>query len=134
MTETLIDVLSWVLLVLGGGFYLVGAVGLTRMPDLFTRMHAVSVGETMGAGLLFAGMLLQAGPTLVGAKLVTILLVLLFSSSVVTHALAKAALQDKLYPLVADADGNFVETSPDETAELVTEMAAKDGRPQLSNP
>lgn len=116
MLQTLIDIVSWVLLVAGGFFYVVGAIGLNRMPDVFTRMHAVSVGDTMGAGLLVAGMVLQAGPTLVAAKLIIILAVMLFTGSVATHALAKAALQDDLHPVIAGADGKLTETPAEKAA------------------
>ena len=108
-----VTIASWAALVAGGFFYLVGAIGLNRMPDFFTRMHAASVSETLGAGLLVTGMLLQAGPTLVAVKLVIILLVLLVTGSVATHALARAALHDGELPLLADADGKLAATSPD---------------------
>ncbi len=101
MTETIIDIASWAAMVTGSVFYVIGAIGLNRMPDVFTRMHAVSVGDTLGAGLLVTGMVLQAGPTLVAAKLVLIILVLLFTGSVATHALARAALQDGVKPVIA---------------------------------
>ncbi len=110
------DLLSWLLLIAGGLFFLVGAIGLNRMPDVFTRMHAVSVGDTLGAGLLVAGMALQAGPTLVTAKLFLILLVIWFTGPVATHALARAALQDKLLPLIANRSGKLVEGDPDKLA------------------
>ncbi len=106
------DLISWLLLVAGGFFFLVGAIGLNRMPDVFTRMHAVSVGDTLGVGLLVAGMALQAGPTLVTVKLFLILLVILLAGPVATHALAQAALHDKLYPLVAGRSGKLVEGDP----------------------
>jgi len=113
---TVADFASWVLLVAGGFFFLVGAVGLNRMPDVFARMHAVSVGDTLGAGLLIAGMALQSGPTLVTLKLLLILLVIWFTGPVATHALARAALQDKLLPLVADSSGKLVEGDPETVA------------------
>lgn len=105
--STVIDALSWILLLAGGFFYLVGAIGLNRMPDVFTRMHAGSVGDTLGAGLLVAGMVLQAGPTLVAVKLLIILVVLLFTGSVATHALARAAFHDDLHPLLSRPDGKL---------------------------
>ncbi len=114
--EWVVDLLSWLLLVAGGFFFLVGAIGLNRMPDVFTRMHAISVGDTLGAALLVAGMVLQAGPTLVTFKLVLILLVILLAGPVATHALAQAALHDKLYPLVANRAGRLVEGDPDKVA------------------
>lgn len=84
--------LSWVLVVSGSFFVLVGSIGLIRMPDLFTRMHAVSVVDTIGAGLLIGGMMLQAGASIVTLKLLFIFLLLVLSSPVATHALAQAAL------------------------------------------
>ena len=110
------DFASWLLLVAGGFFFLVGAIGLNRMPDVFTRMHAISVGDTLGAGLLVAGMALQAGPTLVTVKLFLILLVIWFTGPVATHALARAALHDKLLPLIANRSGELVEGDPDKIA------------------
>jgi monovalent cation/proton antiporter MnhG/PhaG subunit len=108
----LIDILSWAALGGGGLFYVVGAIGLNRMPDLFTRMHAVSVSETLGVGLLVLGMLLQAGFTLVAVKLIIIVLVMWATGAVATHALARAALHDGEKPLLADATGALVPTDP----------------------
>lgn len=95
----LIDALSFALLAAGGFFCVVGGIGMLRMPDFFTRMHAASVIETLGAGLILAGLLLQAGLTLVGAKLVIIGLLIFFASPTATHALARAALVRGLEPL-----------------------------------
>jgi multicomponent Na+:H+ antiporter subunit G len=98
MTQLVIDVLSWPLIVAGSFFTVVGALGLVRMPELFTRMHAASVIETLGAGLLILGMILQAGPTLVALKLVFILVLFFFTAPVVTHALAQAAMHCEVVP------------------------------------
>jgi multicomponent Na+:H+ antiporter subunit G len=88
---SLVDIASTVLLAAGGFFCLVGALGLLRMPDFFTRTHAASVIETLGAGLVLAGLMLQAGWSLALAKLVFIGLLIFFASPTATHALAKAA-------------------------------------------
>jgi len=82
---------SWACLVAGGVFCVTGALGLVRMPDFYTRMHAASVIETLGAGLILLGLLLQAGLTLIAAKLLMIGLLIFFTSPTATHALAKAA-------------------------------------------
>ena len=97
----LIDMLSWACLLGGGFFCLVGGIGLLRMPDFYTRMHAASVAETLGAGLILLGLLLQAGFTLTGAKLVMIGLLVFFASPTASHALAKAAMSRGLQPLLA---------------------------------
>lgn len=99
-----IDIASWILLVAGSAFYVIGAIGLLRMPDVFTRMHAASVADTVGGGLLIGGMMLQAGWSLVTLKLLTILLILLYTGPVATHALARAARYAGLEPKLHEPD------------------------------
>ena len=89
---TLLDILSWLLLSAGGVFVLIGGIGALRMPNLYTRMHAASVTDTMGAVLVLAGVMLQAGLTLATVKLAAILLFLLITSPTASYALASAAL------------------------------------------
>lgn len=103
--EAFRDILSWVLLSSGGVFCMIGALGLLRMPDFYTRMHAASVIETLGAGLLLSGMMLQAGLTLISVKLLIIGALLFFTSPTATHALARAAHLRGVEPKLA-AQGN----------------------------
>ena len=98
------DILSWICLAVGGAFCVVGALGLVRMPDFYTRMHAASVTDTVGAGLMLLGMLLQAGLSLVAVKLLMIGLLLLFTNPAATHALAKAARARGLEPLLVSGE------------------------------
>lgn len=100
----LIELLSGLSLLAGAFFCLVGAVGLLRMPDVFTRVHAASVLETLGAGFILLGLLLQAGLTLVAVKLVMIGLLIYFSGPTASHALARAALLRGVRPRLADAE------------------------------
>lgn len=93
------DVLSWACLIAGGFFCMVGTLGLVRMPDLYTRMHAASVTDTLGAGLMLAGLIIQAGFTLVAVKLLMIGVLLFFTSPTATHALAKAAYSRGVKPM-----------------------------------
>ena len=90
--------LSWAFIVSGSFFVLVGSVGLLRMPDVITRMHAASVIDTVGAGFLIAGMMLQAGATLITLKLLFIFVLFFVVSPVATHALAQAALHAEQRP------------------------------------
>ena len=98
----LINTLSWALLTAGGFFCVVGAVGMLRMPDFYTRMHAASVIDTLGVGFILLGLLLQAGFTLVAAKLLMVGLLIFVASPTATHALARAAMARGLQPLLAD--------------------------------
>jgi multicomponent Na+:H+ antiporter subunit G len=100
-----LDILSWIFLVAGGAFCIIGGIGLIRMPDFYTRVHAASVTETLGAGLILLGLMVQAGLTLACAKLVMIGILILFMSPTATHALTRAALERGLQPLLADDGG-----------------------------
>lgn len=100
MSVTL-DMLSSICLGSGGLFCLVGGIGLIRMPDFYTRMHAASVIETLGAGLILLGLMLQAGLSLVSVKLAMVGLLLFFASPTASHALARAALLRGLLPRLA---------------------------------
>jgi multicomponent Na+:H+ antiporter subunit G len=95
-----VSVASWVLLVAGGGFCVIGAIGLLRMPDVYTRVHAASITDTIGVGLLLLGMMLQAGLSLVTVKLGIIGLLIFFVSPTATHALVKAAMTRGVKPLL----------------------------------
>jgi len=100
--ELLIDLISWFLVIIGSTFLLVGAIGIIRLPDIFSRMHGAGIIDTMGTTMLFLGMFLQAGLTIVSLKLFLILLFLMFTSPTTTHALARAALDAGLKPMVDD--------------------------------
>lgn len=94
----LLDLLSGALLLAGGFFVVVGSVGLLRFPDFFTRIHAASITDTLGAGLMLLGLLLQSPHWLVSVKLVLIMMFLVITGPTATHALAKAALHGGLVP------------------------------------
>lgn len=99
-----IDTASWLLILVGSFFSIVGGVGLLRMPDFYTRVHAASVTDTLGVVCILLGLGLQAGWTLVAAKLAIIALLVFFTSPAATHALAKAALGRGLKPLLAEGN------------------------------
>jgi len=102
--EMIIDLASWAFFVGGSVFLLIGAVGLIRLPDMFTRMHGAGIIDTMGVGMFFAGMILQSGLTLVSVKIFLIVLFLMFTLPTATHALARAAVAAGLKPLSDDDD------------------------------
>lgn len=96
------EIIGAALIAAGAVFFLVGAIGLYRMPDVFTRMHATGISDTMGAGLLLVGMIFVSGFSLVSVKLAVILGVILFTSPIATHALAQAVLSAGIKPVLAD--------------------------------
>jgi multicomponent Na+:H+ antiporter subunit G len=92
MIDIALDVLSWIMLVLGGAFVLIGGIGGLRLPNFYTRIHAASLTDTMATILIFVGMMLQAGLTLATLKLFAIMIFLLLTGPTATYALANAAL------------------------------------------
>jgi len=88
-----LDIASWALLLGGGAFCLVGALGVLRMPDFYTRVHAASVTDNVGSFAVLAGLALQGGLTLTTVKLLIIAALIFFTSPAATHALVKAALE-----------------------------------------
>lgn len=98
--DLVITVLSWAFLLSGGFFMLVAGIGVLRMPDVYTRLHAAGIKDTMGAALTLVGLMLQGGLTLVTVKLVLIWLFLWFTSPVATHAVARAALFGGVRPIL----------------------------------
>ena len=87
-----LDAASWVFLTLGGVSVLIGGIGALRMPNLYSRMHAASVTDSVGAIFVIFGIMLQAGLSLATIKLAAILLFLLLTSPTASNALASAAL------------------------------------------
>jgi len=98
MIETVLDVLSWGLLCLGGAFVLIGGIGALRLPGFYTRLHAASLTDTMATILIFTGMMLQAGFSLAALKLAAIMVLLLLTGPTASYALANAALQSGMKP------------------------------------
>lgn len=98
MIGVVLDLISWALILAGSAFAIIGSVGLIRLPDVYARMHGAGLTDTLGAGLILAGLMVQAGLTLVTVKLALILVFLLFTSPTSTYALANAAYTGGLQP------------------------------------
>ena len=86
-----IDILSWLCLVVGSVFCIIGATGLLRMPDFWTRTHAAGITDTLGAGLILVGLMFQAGISLISVKLFMIHAFLYLAGPTAGHALYRAA-------------------------------------------
>lgn len=92
------DVLGWAMLVAGGLFVFIGGLGVLRLPDFYTRIHAAGLTDTMGTILVLGGALLQAGSLLAAVKLAAVLIFLLLTGPTATYALANAARLGGLDP------------------------------------
>jgi len=92
------DTLTIVLVSFGVFFFLIGTVGLLRLPDFFTRSHATSKCDTVGAGSLLLGLMVFNGVESSTLKILVLAALVLLSSPTASHALARAAHRTGLKP------------------------------------
>lgn len=93
MMDTLTDLLAGLFVMFGLFFFIVGAVGVVRMPDTYHRLHAASKCSTLGLFGLLAGVFCHIGSGGVDAKTFTVLAFAFVAGPVGSHMLAKAALR-----------------------------------------
>jgi multicomponent Na+:H+ antiporter subunit G len=87
----LMNILGWALLMLGSFFCLAGSIGLIRLPDFYSRVHAASIVDSLGAILILLGMMTQTQDPIVIIKLIFILFFMMLTGPTAVHALARAA-------------------------------------------
>lgn len=88
------------LVILGLFFLVIAAIGAIRLPDFYTRTHAISVTDTLGTLLILSGLMLYYGFGFVSAKLFLVILFLYVANPAITHVLVRAALKSGLKPWV----------------------------------
>lgn len=88
----IVTIASAILLLVGSVFTLIGSIGIVRMPDVFTRLHAAGITDTLGVAGVLLGLALKAGFSLLLVKLLLMLVFLLLLNPTACHALARAAL------------------------------------------
>ena len=93
MIVELLRYLAELLILVGAGFSLLAAIGVLRLPDLYTRLHAASKAGVVGAGLILCAVAIVSGdgPTILRGGLGIVFLLL--STPVAAHLLARAALK-----------------------------------------
>ena len=126
MIDFVILVISFVLMTIGCVFVVSGAVGMVRMPDLYTRLHAASLTDTGGAIFISLALIIQSvfvfGSAMAAIKVTLILIFTLFTSPTASHALAKTALLSGLVP--TNADGKPILESSEEATHLARSRKA----------
>lgn len=88
---TFINTLSLAFIIIGLFFMVVGAVGLVRLPDFYTRAHASGKCDTLGEGMMLIGFMLYEGFSLIAVKLLLLVVFIFISSPTAVHALVNAA-------------------------------------------
>lgn len=87
-----LDTLSWTFIIAGAFFALTGALGILRLPDVFSRMHGAGMVDTLGIAFILVGLMYQADEWIQVVKLGLICIFIFFTSPTTTFALANAAL------------------------------------------
>jgi len=106
------EMLSGFCLLSGAVLCLTGGVGLLRLPDFFSRVHAGGLTETLAAPLLLTGIMLEMGWSLDLFKVLAILILVLATNPTATHAMAKAALHGGHLPKLGERAGEAQEDEP----------------------
>jgi len=89
---------AYSLMILGAALLLVGAVGLLRLPDFYSRTHAATKPDTLGLVLILLGLGVYDGLTLTTFKMLVIILFVFIANPTSSHALGRAALLGGLVP------------------------------------
>jgi multicomponent Na+:H+ antiporter subunit G len=79
-------------------FLFVGAIGVVRFPDVFSRSHAVGLTDSVGALFTLSGLALYQGPTGNMVRVLIVLCLLYLLNPVMTHAMLRAALRSGVKP------------------------------------
>ena len=92
------EIISWILLPLGGFIALTAAIGVLRFPDFYSRLHPAGTGDTLAQFLIMFGCLPMVTAWEDAAKLVMITLLLFVTTPTSTHAISQAAHLEGLLP------------------------------------
>jgi multicomponent Na+:H+ antiporter subunit G len=91
--DTMLHLLAAVCVTLGAVFFIAGAIGLLRLPDLFSRLHALTKADNLGLGLIMLGLILYAPNVIYAAKLLLLWILVMVSGATGAHLIAKRALR-----------------------------------------
>ncbi|PKM79241.1 MAG: cation:proton antiporter [Firmicutes bacterium HGW-Firmicutes-13] len=86
-----LEIIAFIILLCGLFFFMVGVLGLLRLPDVYTRLHATTKCDTLGIGLILFSLILYQGFTAASVKLAIIIIFIWLSNPTAAHAIAKAA-------------------------------------------
>jgi len=89
---------SVISIVIGLFFMLAGTLGVLRLPDFYTRIHAAGMTDTLGAEMIILGLIIQSGFSQLSLKLLFVAFLMLLTGPTATHAVANAAHKMGLKP------------------------------------
>ncbi|MEM9881133.1 MAG: monovalent cation/H(+) antiporter subunit G [Pseudomonadota bacterium] len=91
MLESIAMITAALLLIVGSTFGIIAALGLWRLPDIYTRMHSASKAGTLGSGLLLIAIAVHDGGTSTVLRAAAGVIFFLLTAPISAHLLAKAA-------------------------------------------
>ena len=97
--EFIKDIVTWIFFFIGSMSIIIGACGLIKLPDVFSRIHAAGMIDTGGTAFFLLGMIVQSGWSLITVKLILIGIFIFFTSPVTSHVTANLARQKKIIPV-----------------------------------
>jgi multicomponent Na+:H+ antiporter subunit G len=97
--------LANLLVISGLLFILAGVLGILRLPDFYTRLHAMGKCDTFGVALVLVGLAIHEGMSLYSIKILLISVFVGLANPTATHALARAAIKSGLEPWLGKEDG-----------------------------
>ncbi len=96
--SSLLTIVQVLCLLSGAFFFAVGTLGLLRLPDVYTRVHALTKADNLGLGLIVLGLLLGVDHPAVALKLVIIWLLALIASATAGYLVARSARHQGIAP------------------------------------
>ncbi|MEW6032610.1 MAG: monovalent cation/H(+) antiporter subunit G [Bacillota bacterium] len=93
-------------LIVGVAFLFIGAVGLVRLPDFYSRLHATGKCDTFGMTLCLIGLALYGGFTVTSLKILIVGAFILVGNPTATHAISRAAYRSGLRPWTRNRGGD----------------------------
>lgn len=97
------EIVSTIFILAGLFFLIVAAIGVLRLPDVFSRSHAVSLTDSLGAFLMLFGIAIHEGLSKNVLKIFAVLTLLYIQNPVIAHATIRAALRAGLKPWKREA-------------------------------
>jgi len=107
MIQSLTDLLTAFLLLLGASFALIGSIAMVRLPDIFTRLHGPTKATTLGVGgVLLASLLYFSTRGSLSVHELLVSIFLFITAPVSAHLIARAALHRRCRSIspIPDAD------------------------------
>lgn len=117
------DYVTGLLMLIGSGLCLVAAVGIVRLPDTLTRMHAATKAGTLGAGLLIGAEALFYSELGISLRAATVIALLLLTAPVAAHLIARASYRSGVTP----SDRTWIDELKSDTEERAKRTRSRDG-------